>query len=131
MRAFQMNKLWWFFGYLGLIIIMIGSLMPSDPGPPPIPNLDKILHFTGYAISTFYFQQLTKNKKLVLIFTLLFLYSGLIELLQDFQPTRQMSFFDLVANTMGCTFGTFLSIKVFSNFLSKLDESLSGLLSRS
>lgn len=125
-----MKKFWWFLGFLGLAIILFGSLMPSDPGPPPIPNMDKILHFSGYAIATYYFQQLTRNQKAILIFILIFFYSGVIELLQDQLPSRQMSLWDLVANGLGGLFGSVLSLKYLKNLLFKMDHSLSALLSR-
>lgn len=125
MSAYRFNKMWWFFGFLGLSIIMAGSLMPSEPGPEWIPNLDKVLHFTGYAIATFYFQQLTKNQKIILILILLFVYSGLIEVIQGFFPTRQMSVHDLIANGLGCLFGSLISVRVLKNLLFKIDHILS------
>lgn len=126
MQAYRYNKLWWFFGILGLLIILGGSLRPVDPHPQPFPNMDKIVHFVGYFIATFYFQQLTKNKKTILIFVLLFAYSGLIEVLQDMFPTRMMSFGDLVANGIGCVVGTLFSLKILKEFLIKIDDILAN-----
>ncbi len=104
--------------------------MPSEPGPEWVPNFDKVIHFTGYFISTFYFQQLTKNQKPILIFVLLFAYSGAIEIAQDFFPTRQMSLLDLIANGSGALCGSLLSIKVLKKFLLKVDGILSDRLIR-
>ena len=130
MNAYRLNKLWWFFGFLGMAIITGGSLMPSEPGPEWIPHVDKAVHFTGYFISTFYFQQLTKNQKPILIFILLFSYSGAIEIAQDFFPTRQMSLLDLIANGLGALCGSLLSIKILKDFLSRIDRILSDRLIR-
>ncbi|MFT6068453.1 MAG: VanZ family protein [Bacteriovoracaceae bacterium] len=122
--------MWWFFGYLGLAIILTGSLIPGDEGPPPIPHFDKVIHFTGYLIATFYFQQLTKNKKQYLIFILILAFSGIIELLQGLFPYRQSSLLDLLANALGGAMGTYLSLKIFDELLSKLDHTFSNLLNR-
>ena len=130
MNAYQMNKLWWFLGLLGLSLIMVGSLMPSEPGPEWIPHLDKALHFTGYLMATYYFQQLTRNQKVTLIFIFIFSYSGLIEIIQGQLPSREMSLLDLVANGIGCLAGTFLSLKVFKELLLKIDQTLAGSKSR-
>ncbi len=130
MSSYQLNKMWWFFGYLGLALILAGSLAPSDEGPPPIPHFDKVIHFTGYLIATFYFQQLTKNKKRFLIFILILTFSGIIEILQGYFPYRQSSFLDLLANAVGGGAGTYLSLKIFKDLLSKLDHTFSNLLNR-
>lgn len=130
MSTYQLNKMWWFFGYLGLAIILAGSLAPSDPGPPPLPHFDKILHFTGYLIATFYFQQLTKNKRIILIFFLILTFSGIIEILQGYFPYRQSSFLDLLANGIGGLTGSILSFKVLKNLLFKIDHTFSSLLNR-
>jgi VanZ family protein len=130
MSSYKLNKMWWFFGYLGLAIILAGSLAPSDEGPPPIPHFDKVLHFTGYLITTFYFQQLTKNKKLILIFILILTFSGIIEILQGYFPYRQSSLLDLLANGAGGATGTILSFKLFKELLTKIDHTFSNLLNR-
>ena len=130
MSAYRFNKLWWFLGILGLAIIAGGSLMPADTGPQVFPNSDKLVHFTGYAIATYYFQQLTKNQKLITIFFILWFYSGAIEVIQGQFPTRQMSLGDLIANGCGGLFGSFLSVKFLKEVLFKFDRILSDRLSR-
>ena len=130
MEAYKLTKFWWFTGFMGLGIIMAGSLMPSTPDMQVVPNFDKVLHFSGYAIATYYFQQLTKNRKLYRTLIFIFLYSALIEFLQDQLPTREMSFLDLVANGSGCLFGSLVSVKILPKFLLKLDNIFSNLLFR-
>lgn len=127
---YKLNKFWWFTGLLGLAMIMAGSLMPSTPNMQVIPNFDKLLHFGGYAVATYYFQQLTKNQKALRTLIFIFLYSALIELFQDQLPTREMSFLDLIANALGCLFGSLISLKAFPCLLSKTDKIFSNLLSR-
>lgn len=109
---FKFYKTWKVLGLIGLVLILIASILPQSGELPNIQHLDKILHLSVYMIASFYFHQLFKNNYFFKVSIYLFLYSGLIELLQGLTESRSAEWQDLVANGIGLIIGYALSRKV-------------------
>ena len=95
-------------------------LLSSRPLPervPKIPGMDKIFHFIVYAaLSSAIFGSIIKgknnhNKALFISIFLAVLYGLSDEFHQSFVPGRECSLLDLLADFLGATFGTAISLK--------------------
>jgi len=83
-----------------------------------IPNIDKIVHFTLYAVLAFiWMYSLYQNGKensfrnnAILVFTIFSLFGVLIEFLQEnFTQTRSAEILDVLSNCTGLLFGIIIS----------------------
>jgi VanZ family protein len=109
-----------FFSFITVIVgITVLSLMP------PISKInlsekDKIGHFVAYTVLTLngLIIQKYQSKKFWMLFAFI-LYGGLMEFLQGFVPGREVSAWDLVANTNGVLIG-FALIQLFEKANNKL-----------
>ena len=72
---------------------------------------DKLMHFTGYVIlmNSCLFAYGTQPRKAVM-FSMLLLYSFMIEVIQYFLPYRDFSLLDLLANGLGLITGQVLGL---------------------
>ena len=68
---------------------------------------DKLLHFSGYVLFIIS-AMIAYQKRLGLMFILLFAYSVMIELIQYFLPYRSFEVMDILANVSGLITGTLL-----------------------
>ena len=118
----KLNIFWHSIGYLWLIIVLYACLIPSEPGGVNIPHLDKLLHFSVYLISAFYFLQLTKNKFKFKILISLLLYGIMIEFLQDTISNRTRELADVIANSFGLITGYYFSKKIKFNLFENLNR---------
>lgn len=98
---------------LALIAVVVGSLLPGVNFSPQN-NSDKIVHFLAYFgmsfLSSIAFKRLYKK----LLFALMLLIVGvLIELGQNFIPSRSASMADIAANSLGIFCGILLSYIIY------------------
>jgi VanZ family protein len=113
-----LNKLrnfltYWFPILLYCLLIFVQSSYPSPKIEPKLPQFDKVLHFTAYALlgalflRAFYTTRI--NHHLKLIFMLSVLFSGLYgisdEIHQSFVPYRNADVMDALADILGSAFG--------------------------
>lgn len=91
-----------FFIYAG--IVAFTSLNPS--GGRGLDNLDKVVHLLVYYIFAVLAYRMLGDKRHYLLLCLgVIAYGGLLELGQSFVPGRDMSGYDLLANTIGVVLG--------------------------
>ena len=95
--------------FLSFITVIVGITVLSLMPPISKINLnekDKIGHFVAYTVLTINGLMIQKyqSKKMWLLFAFI-LYGGLMEFLQGFVPGREVSTWDLVANTSGVLIG--------------------------
>jgi VanZ family protein len=95
--------------FLSFITVIVGITVLSLMPPISKINLnekDKIGHFVAYTVLTINGLMIRKyqSKKMWLLFAFI-LYGGLMEFLQGFVPGREVSAWDLVANTSGVLIG--------------------------
>lgn len=74
---------------------------------PPIPFVDKWIHIVLYTTLTAVALLDTKTRKnntssFLLVLLISILYGGLMEILQQFFPPRTSSWYDFLANILGC-----------------------------
>jgi VanZ family protein len=109
-----MNKFKQRIWLLSLISVWIGITylsLKSATHSAPIHLNDKIGHFIGYAVfslnALFYWRGQSSKFKIILGLTLVG-YGLLMELLQGFVPGREVSGYDLLANSIGVGIGFLL-----------------------
>ncbi len=112
--------------FLWMALITTLSLLPPDNlqvKPPPIPHIDKWVHFTFYAVgmtlgALFLRErleyQLPKGTALFYMAAALALYGMIIEVLQYISASgRSAEWWDMGANILGIGFGVALSLVIF------------------
>ena len=105
------KKFVFFIGWLGFIILTISSLASTGNDPQIIPHLDKIIHFSAYFGISFYWKQITENLKELYLFSLIWGYSILIEIIQPL-TNRSFDYLDILANFFGVIAGISISQKI-------------------
>jgi VanZ family protein len=112
---------------LGAIVYTLALIISSLITLNGIPSLgssfdDKIYHVTAYLILAllwvFYFKPFKTKYTPYLVFLASFILGYVLELLQYLlNPNRTYDTFDLIANTIGALFGTFIATKLNSDKL--------------
>lgn len=85
--------------------ITVLSLLPPTSGVEIHVN-DKIGHFVAYAVWMINIGLLVSTKHYWKIIVAILVYSGIMEFFQSFIPGREVSFYDMMANTIGAIIGT-------------------------
>jgi len=120
-----LNKLHKFFIYwfpilVYCLLIFIQSSCPSPDITPDWPYVDKVLHFTAYALLGALFLRAFKTTRirhhLKLIFALSVLFSALYgisdEIHQSFVPYRTADYRDVLADILGSILGVYIFYKI-------------------
>jgi VanZ family protein len=111
------TRLWRVGGWLGIVVTLVLSLMPSalleTSG-----HTDKIIHLFGYALLMFWWAQLVTEQRWKLAIAVVF-FGIAIELLQGLTPDRQPDVFDALANTGGVLLG-WLAARLIPNLPQQL-----------
>jgi len=120
-----LNKLHKFFIYwfpilVYCLLIFIQSSRPSPDITPDWPYVDKVLHFTAYALLGALFLRAFKTTRirhhLKLIFALSVLFSALYgisdEIHQSFVPYRTADYRDVLADILGSILGVYIFYKI-------------------
>ena len=99
----MIHRMWWAFGWLGVFITLVVSLMPPllKEG---VAHADKIAHLAGYAVLMFWWAQLIVQRRWRLALAVALFGIG-IEWLQGFTPNRQTDALDALANGSGVLLG--------------------------
>ena len=85
-------------------VVAFVSLQPASG--EGIEHLDKLVHLLVYYIFAVLAWRSLANKRYYILMCLgIVAYGGLIELGQSYIPTREMSGYDLLANTLGVVLG--------------------------
>lgn len=107
-RAAAIERLWLGLGWLGLAIILWGTLTPEPPQLPQfgIPQFDKLEHFTAFLMLTSWFMAAFPGRKAALtIIVLCVLLGGAIELVQGWSGFRDAEWGDWAADCVGVAAG--------------------------
>lgn len=107
---------YWFPILIYCLLIFIQSSYPSPEQVPDWPYIDKLLHFTAYALlgalllRAFRTLRIKNNLKLVMILSILFssLYGISDEIHQYFVPFRNADFMDALADMIGSVGGVYV-----------------------
>ena len=86
------------------VIVTVTSLLPG--GGSHLAHLDKLVHLLAYYIFAVFAYRALNNKEYYTYTCLgIIAYSALLELGQSYVPGRQMSGYDLLANSLGVVLG--------------------------
>ena len=103
------HRLWLTLGFCLLILIGYKSLEPIQIAVEGFDHIDLVLHFLAYFVLTAWFQQIHTRQSLLLIAVAITLYSGVLELAQNYVPIRKTNWSDFLTNLSGILFATFLN----------------------
>ena len=105
-----------FFLYTGLAAWL--SLAPADNSTLPLlATWDKAMHATLYAVFALLGALLCSSpRQLVWLATAIFVYSGVLEIGQNFVPSRTMEILDLVANGLGIALAVVAAVTLTPQF---------------
>ena len=107
---------YWLPIFIYCLLIYIQSAHPSPDKIPPLPYIDKVLHFAAYAFLGALFLRAMKtlrikdNLRLVMILsiTLSALYGISDEIHQHYVPYRDADIMDALADIIGSIFGVYI-----------------------
>ncbi len=87
---------------------------------PDIVNVDKVYHVILYGIFTLLAFRVFKTRTIFFLICIgIIAYSGLMEIGQSFVPNRSMSFYDLIANSIGVILVYIIATKYFNFYKEK------------
>lgn len=86
---------------LVLVGIAVLSLKPTPTTLIELNGFDKVQHAMAYLVLGLCAATIIKATRLHLVFTILWLLSGMVEVLQSMQAARQGSIYDWIANGVG------------------------------
>ncbi len=96
------------------VLVAFLSLQPG--GGSFIGPYDKVAHFLTYGIFAALAHRMNLSRRHYIYVCIgIVAYSGLLEIAQSFVPGREMSAFDLLANTSGVLLGALLGHRFFSD----------------
>jgi VanZ family protein len=107
-RAATVARLWLGLGWLGLAVVLWGTLTPEPPKLPelPIPQFDKLEHFTAFLILTAWFiAAFPGGRRWLWIGAAFIMLGGLIEILQGWSGFRDAEWLDWAADCAGVAAG--------------------------
>jgi VanZ family protein len=114
--------LWLGLGWLIVIAICIGSLLPEPPDLGFTLN-DKLIHFTSYFLLTVWFSGLYSRVRYYMLITVIVVALGVaLDAMQGATATRQFDLFDILANSAGAIVGFVLSILLLGGWCSRIER---------
>jgi VanZ family protein len=109
MLRLRFPKLWLGMGWLLVLGVCVGSLLPA-----PVVHVlshDKITHFVSYFVLTVWFCGLYgKARHYIAIAAVLIALGAALDLLQGTTATRQFDIYDVLANAGGVLLGALLAV---------------------
>lgn len=92
-----------------VVIILIGTSWPSVSVGPDVQHLDKVVHFSAYAVLSALMLRATLSPRdwgtVATIIVMVSLFGAVDEWHQSFIPRRSMSFADWIADSTGALLG--------------------------
>lgn len=97
---------WLTVGWIGVLLVLTGSLIPSPPELIPLENGDKAQHALAYGGLMFWFAQVYVARPVRSRTAALLLALGIaIEYMQGWTGWREFSYADMAANATGVALG--------------------------
>jgi|SRR5579863_10155679 len=107
-RAATVARLWLGLGWLGLAVVLWGTLTPEPPQLPqlPIPQFDKLEHFIAFLMLTAWFiAAFPGGRRWLWIAVIYAVLGGIIELVQGWSGFRDAEWLDWAADCVGVAAG--------------------------
>lgn len=113
--------LWWTLGWLLVVGVTLGSLVPSA-WIPGITSSDKLLHIGSYMTLMVWFSGLYRRERHIVIALLLFVFGFGLDFAQSASPYRTYDLRDVAANAGGILLGLLLSRFVFEGWCRRVEQ---------
>lgn len=102
----SIRRIWLLLGWLLVIVVVYGSLMPSPPTVMKFPEADKVEHVSAYLAMMLWFAQLYTSTRARWRLAFGFIGLGiLIEYIQGWSGWRDFEYLDMVADAAGVSLG--------------------------
>jgi len=122
MQTLTYKKFWHCIGLFAILSTFYISLKQMSGGTPPFPHFDKFCHFTIYSLLAHYHCNLFLKLKKYWVFIFFFAMGIMIEFLQGMTGYRFFELADIIANTLGVLFGQTILLKIFPDYIWRLDR---------
>lgn len=126
-RPLHFRKLWLFIGLMLVAAVIYLSLTASYPAYLVMDDDLKLNHVLAYTVLMFYFAQLILNPRMAWGIAALFVLMGIVlEYLQGQTGYRTFSYYDMLADCVGVSFGFIASRTPLVNFLADADQKIAS-----
>jgi VanZ family protein len=116
-------KVWSAVGWLLIVVVIVGSLMPG-PAVASVGVNDKVMHAASYFVLMVWFAGFCR-RGLYPAITVVLLALGLgLDLLQSLTETRQFDWHDVAMNGTGVIVGLFLSLLLVGGWCQRVEQRL-------
>jgi VanZ family protein len=122
MRALRLRQLWLLIGYLLVMAVVLGSLMPLPPDAG-LPN-DKLLHLLAYLGLALWFGAIYRRERFARVGLLLVALGVVIECLQSGTGYRSFDLADMGADALGTAAGLLLATSPLGGVLMLVERYL-------
>lgn len=114
---------WWILGWLLVVGVIAGSLLPGDI-LAAVSIGDKILHAGSYFVLMIWFSGLYRRDRHIFIVLSLFLLGLALDYVQGSLPSRAFDVLDVAANTGGILAGFLLARYVLEGWCRRVEHVL-------
>ncbi len=119
----MLRRCWTFVAWLLLILTVVASLWPVEPGPKPV-HMDKLMHVLGYCGLMLWFMQIVPARRWPRLGLAMCMLGIGIEVLQGQTTYRSFSGLDIAANTIGILVSWVLARYGGAEFLDRIERRL-------
>lgn len=123
MLPLRFPKVWSGLGWLLVLGVIVGSLLPGSALPEVSVN-DKIEHAGAYCLLMVWFAGLYPRRLYPLIAAVLLALGIGLDLLQGLTRTRSLELYDIVADLVGIVIGSGLSLWLLGGWCQRLEQRL-------
>jgi VanZ family protein len=116
--------LWAALGWLFVISVATGSLLPAPVVDDLMDDNDKLMHASAYLMLMVWFGGLYPRRKHLRIAVALLGLGIALDLLQGLTSTRSLDVYDMVANSLGLGVGFALSTLLLEGWCQRLERRL-------
>lgn len=113
--------LWAGLGWMLVIGVIVGSLMPGS-SIPSLLSSDKLLHTGTYCLLMVWFSGMYRRGLYPVIALLLLLFGIALDLLQATTRTRSFELYDIAADAAGIAIGYVLALWLFDGWCQKVER---------
>lgn len=112
---------WWSLGWLLVVGVVFGSLLPGHLVANVSPG-DKLLHAGSYFVLMLWFSGLYSRRRYVVVALLLLVLGLVLDLAQNFSASRTFDLRDVAANAGGILVGLLLARFVSGGWCQRVEQ---------
>lgn len=123
MLPLRFPRLWSFLGWLLVIAVIVGSLMPGQ-ALQDVRVDDKVMHAGAYFVLMVWFAGFYRHSAYPVIATVLLALGLALDLLQLLTDTRSFDWYDVAMNSSGVILGFVLSTLLLGGWCQRVEQRL-------